>query len=144
MLENEKKNLKIFGGVFIFLGIWDIVWPIISYFLGKYNFADMATQANVSEEVIKVALIVIAIVVVIFAIIKILIGVGSINKAEGKENANMHPGLCKLIMVLNIIALIALVPSLFTATADIYSVCDSLATVLMIAEMLKYNKELSK
>ena len=144
MLEKSKKNLKIFGQLFVFLGIYDIVWPIISYFLGKYNINDIATQANVSQDAVKIALIVLAIIIIIFAIIKILIGLGSIDKANGKENANIHTGLCKLILVLNIIALIILVPSMIKGNIDVYSTCDSLVSIIMISEMLKYNKELSK
>ncbi len=95
MLEKSKKNLKIFGQLFVFLGIYDIVWPIISYFLGKYNINDIATQANVSQDAVKIALII-------------------------------------------------LVPSMIKGNIDVYSTCDSLVSIIMISEMLKYNKELSK
>jgi hypothetical protein len=95
MLVKSKKNLKIFGKLFVFLGIYDIVWPIISYFLGKYNISDIATQANVSQDAVKIALII-------------------------------------------------LVPSMINGNIDVYSTCDSLVSIIMISEMLKYNKELSK
>src|SRR5574344_1083697 len=144
MLEKSKENLKTYGWLFVFLGIWDIIWPFISYFLSnKVDLNDLANQYNVGVNYLYIALTIIAILIIFFAVIKIVVGKSAMDKANNKPNAKLHTGWAKFLLVMEIIALIlGFFPS--NGQLNYYSLATSFANIWIIFDMLKYNKELSK
>lgn len=141
-MENSKKNLKIYGILFIFLAIWDVFTLIVNYFLGDYKEIWNISVEGVSANIIQGVTIAILLVIVIIVLIKLFLGVRAIQQSNGTYKGKSHITIARIAMVISIILVIAAIPGLKLETSVIMNFLDDIVTVSILFDYIRNSKKL--
>lgn len=147
--EKTLKAMKYYGILFIFLAIWDVGTLVLRYFEGEFSYSYIRSQAgdlttSITDQLITTSIVVVVVIVAILFVMELFVGIRGLQIAGGSTNYKGAAPVSKVLLVLNIIALIGFAMDWFKNKSDSTDFFSTLATVIILFGYLNGLKTLKE
>ena len=99
---SNKKLLKIYGALFIFLAVLDLVTLCVSCFSGNMNFANDVQSLDGMENLLHIFTNILLAIIGIKIMIELFLGIIAIQQSEGKYKGKSHIIIARIILIVTI------------------------------------------
>lgn len=144
MEQNEERNIKIYGTLFIILGIWDFIQLALSYFSGTFDIESISSQSGTSIEMAKAVVVIIAIITILIALVKIFIGYRGVTFQKEKGLSKGFTKFITFILVILVIGLVLSIMGYVGKTVEFGSLLDDLISVTIVGGFLHSIKKVNE
>lgn len=135
---DSKKVLKIYGVLFIFFAVLDIITVASNWFSSNINDIQLPDG---TESIVKVITIVGLVIIALEILIKLYLGVRGIQQSKGIYKGKTNIKLAQIILVLTVILALIELPGLKLEKSSIMGIMDDIVVIFIICDYIKYGKK---
>ncbi len=146
-MVNSKLYVRVFGIIYILLGLWTIASFLIEYFTGAlaYDVIVPAESRDVlTEQIYNSMLIGMGVGIGLVALVQMFVGIRGIAQANGNTKAKAHRGWLIVFIVFGVLGLIGTISSIAQVSGSWVQLITSLLTLAISIGFYITSKKLAQ
>jgi len=137
MSEKSKKSLKIYGILFLLMGVYDLIGLLLNYLQGEFSFNTVLAAANGSKSLAALCIAVVVVIFLVFTGIKFLIAANVFAQTKESNRPPLKRKLITILLVIQIISTLYMFSGAASFSGKYSDIFINIASIVIMILFLK-------